>query len=819
MEIPTITIGSKTETEIVQDEDVTLENSNQQTEDNKPQELSENTEESSRSQELNEQAEVSRSLDQDVQAEEGKSQGPEEHVEDAKPEELAEESSEIPELDEASEDNQLQEPGHQVGEKASEDNQLQEPGHQVGEKASEDNQLQESGHQVGEKAQQELNEQPEDNKPQDLKDWAEEQMKMLEEQQLDEELTLSSLPDSEYIGMTEWQDELLGSSAPESRIQDYSSPLQEQIGDSTPQALKEDTEERVDTSQYKSEKEPSLYSATESRKKSIKKQKDEACNTDQRKYLYIKPVTKRNLGKPPLQGGLSQRLKPKTADKAIQCNKLLMRRLPLPGTVPPQRNVISRVSSPAACEDKATQISQSFERLHKRPPPLVLKKKNEDKTLAQVSPSKTSPSNLSKGNGHMNKGHGILRKSSGSIRKRSESLNQGSGSHLPSTVVQSSSPIVKKGKSKGPNVVYNLYLNFHNGCKGIGREHHMGTSWAESVEYLGLSRACTVFSILKSGRIHVSKLRPTLDILGILVTSEEMYHTLNFVSVNESCTLDFTEFLEVVNKTSPFAETDALQNTLRAFRKINNGMVTLDDLSSVLRDLEVHLSSEEIHTTLGHTRLSKNKKIDLSEFLLAARDLKRSLEEEEEVLQNEYTSLRKKPFQDVAELVNAESRWRRKYQSYFDEDIVTSTSLSPWLALTDSHDYICPAYAQKTVCLKSDLQNSNTACTELNAEGEAKGDTTLGEKKSESDTRVRESHSLTSPVGATEGEDGNHEITKVSKSHSDVTDGTDPSTLPSEPSAERKHKNHDNVEAPESQSDLRLSNDNQLPAEDNSIST
>nr|XP_020653642.1 uncharacterized protein LOC110081359 isoform X1 [Pogona vitticeps] len=806
MEIPTITIGSKAE--IVQVEDSKPEKPNGENieESSKPKELNENAQDSSNSQELNELAEVNRSPLQDApaeeekpqgpnkQAEDSKSEGPEGHVEEAKPEELGEsagETSEILELDEVSEDLRLHDPGQQAGESTL----------------------------------QGLNEQPEDSKPQDLKDWAEEQMKMLEEQHPDEESVLSSVPDSEYVSMAEWQNERLSSSSPESRIDDHSSVLEAQTEDSKPQDLKEKTEEQVDTSQNKSEKEPSLYSDTTSWKKPTKKQKDEASNTEQRNNLYTRPVNIRNRapGRPPLQGFLSQQFKPKTADKAIQCNKLLMRRLPLPGTQPPQRSIIPRVSPPAACENKATQISQSFERLRKRPPPLVLKKKNEDKAIVQVSPSKTSPPNLYSGNGHMSNGNGSMRQSGGGMHKRSGILNKGISSHPPkrvaaSTVAWASSPTVKKGKSKGPNVVYNIYFNVCDGWKGIDREHHIGTSW-EGVEWVGLSRACIVFSSLKSGKIHVSNLHPILDVLGVLVTSEEMYHALNFVNVNESGNLDFTEFLEVVNKTSPFAETDALQNTLRAFRKINNGMVNVYDLSSVLRDLEVHLSTEEIQTTLGHTRLSKNKTIDLSEFMLAARNLQRSLEKEEEVLQDEYTTMGKRPFQDVTELVSAESRWRRKYQSYLDEEMATSTSLSPWLALMDVHDDICPAHSRKPVCGKGDLKNSNTASTILNEEGEDKENTIPGGTKSESDINVQRSHSLTSPLRSKQGEEEDHDITEVSKSQSEVIGHTDPSPLPSVPSAEGKRKSHDSVEALESQSDLRLSKENRPPPEDTSIAT
>ncbi|KAH0626929.1 hypothetical protein JD844_002232 [Phrynosoma platyrhinos] len=221
----------------------------------------------------------------------------------------------------------------------------------------------------------------------------------------------------------------------------------------------------------------------------------------------------------------------------------------------------------------------------------------------------------------------------------------------------------------------------------------------------------------------------------------------------------------------------AFQNTLRAFKQMKNGTVGVDELKSVLTDLEVYMSSEEIQQTLDHTRLNKNKKVDLSEFLMAARDLQKRLGEED--LQIEYSAMERRPFQDVAELINVESRWRRKYQGYFDEDTSSATSLFPLLALPSSDENIALPPPQKTISSKTNLSDSQTASNNVEGEkGETEHDIT-GMKKSQPD--------ITDPSNV-EGGEGNQDITVAPNSQSDAT--------------EEKHERHDDAEGQKSQSNL-----------------
>ncbi|XP_060112627.1 uncharacterized protein LOC132584742 [Heteronotia binoei] len=198
--------------------------------------------------------------------------------------------------------------------------------------------------------------------------------------------------------------------------------------------------------------------------------------------------------------------------------------------------------------------------------------------------------------------------------------------------------------------------------------------------------------------------------LGILVTSEEMHCILHLVSVDGHGSLNFCQFLEAVNTSSPFAETDAFQNTLQAFRKMKKGTVTVEELEPILHYLGITLSSEILQQTLGRTKVNKNGKFDISDFLLAAKELQRSLDDEEEALLYEYATSKRSPFQDVSDLVDAEYRRRRKYWDCFDEEMPVHTCLLPLLMCQESDEDVALG-KQQSKTSNMDVRRSSTAST------------------------------------------------------------------------------------------------------------
>uniref|UniRef100_A0ACB8EUX7 Uncharacterized protein n=1 Tax=Sphaerodactylus townsendi TaxID=933632 RepID=A0ACB8EUX7_9SAUR len=155
----------------------------------------------------------------------------------------------------------------------------------------------------------------------------------------------------------------------------------------------------------------------------------------------------------------------------------------------------------------------------------------------------------------------------------------------------------------------------------------------------GLSRACTIFSALKKGRINVSNLLLTLHTLGILMARADMHQALKYTAVDERGNLNFLEFLNIVSLTTPISGTMALQKARQVFRKLKKDMVSVEDLESVLASLEVTLSPTIIEKAL--------RRIQITSYL------------------DEYPALNWRSFGDVNGY--SEFRWRRTCSS--DRDI------------------------------------------------------------------------------------------------------------------------------------------------------
>ncbi|XP_053119375.1 uncharacterized protein LOC128330458 [Hemicordylus capensis] len=634
MENPLESTGSKTQGLDNQAVDNTLQNLNNQAGDDKFHDEKEQTGKS-KSQDLYEQAEDSIPQDLNEQAEDSIPQDLNEQAEDSIPQDLNEQA--------------------------------------------EDSIPQDLNEQAEYSIPQDLNEQAEDSLPQDLNEQAEEQIATVvevPEQQLQDEEPF--LP-SHKVSMTDPEDESYSSTAPEQTSDDNT--FLRETDDSEPENLKKQTDEGMETLVKMPEQRPWYQTEMESpltvyvsSQKISKKQKAEApvrrkCSACGHICSFPRPMSAQSQLMPPKipppRRFIPQKPKPETADKATQLRAIPIFPLRLPGSTraPPQRSHTPKPLAKSPTTESATQISPSFERLMKKPPPSLAKLKKSRNKITKSSSGKTISSSLQRESVCQ---HGStvqrapLRKRGSAKRTLRQLKKQDTGKQAPLALK----------KQMRPQVTYNLYVNICDSCNEVDPCCFQRNHWEEEESPSGLSRACTVFSILRYGGIHINDLLLALHTLGILVTHDEMHQALKHVKVDARGILDFSEFLEVVNQTSPFAQTEALQRTLWAFRKIKSGLVAIRELDPVLMNLGVSLSDENVQPLLKSTRINRNGKVDLSAFLLAARELQRS-HEEEEGSQNEFTILERKPFKDVANFPSVQSRWRRKYQDFFDEEMDT----------------------------------------------------------------------------------------------------------------------------------------------------
>nr|XP_020653629.1 uncharacterized protein LOC110081351 isoform X3 [Pogona vitticeps] len=207
-----------------------------------------------------------------------------------------------------------------------------------------------------------------------------------------------------------------------------------------------------------------------------------------------------------------------------------------------------------------------------------------------------------------------------------------------------------KGSVRRSKVLYNLYTTFCDEGEQFDPCLVPGAK--------GLSRACTIFSAIKKGRINANHLLLTLHTLGILMAGTEMHEALRCVPVDARGNLDFVDFLDIVNCILPYTETEALRNAQKIFRRIKRDMVYVEDLETILASLGVSLDSKIIELALGCIQITWDGRLNISEFLRAVRG---SLSHHKEL--DEYTSLAMRPYQDFTHFGDSESSWRGKWST------------------------------------------------------------------------------------------------------------------------------------------------------------
>ncbi|XP_026538577.1 EF-hand calcium-binding domain-containing protein 13 [Notechis scutatus] len=170
-----------------------------------------------------------------------------------------------------------------------------------------------------------------------------------------------------------------------------------------------------------------------------------------------------------------------------------------------------------------------------------------------------------------------------------------------------------KGSNRQSKAMYNLYTTF------CDEGEHFDPCLLHGTK--GLSRACTIFTAIRRGRIHINYLLLTLHTLGILLSKDQMLQVLQFIPIDAYGSLDFYDFLDVARNTLLYIDLEAFENVQRIFRTIKKDMIAIEELEPILACLGVSLSPLIIQQTLEHTTITKDGKLNISEFLTSVRGL------------------------------------------------------------------------------------------------------------------------------------------------------------------------------------------------------
>ncbi|KAG8739214.1 hypothetical protein FRC10_005871 [Ceratobasidium sp. 414] len=112
-----------------------------------------------------------------------------------------------------------------------------------------------------------------------------------------------------------------------------------------------------------------------------------------------------------------------------------------------------------------------------------------------------------------------------------------------------------------------------------------------------------------SGTISVDELGDILRSFGQKPTLDELRGMMAKVDLDRSGTIDFGEFLTMMNETGGTPE-DELKEAFRAFDKDNSGQISEEELKSVMNSLGERLTDAEIHAMLLEADTDGDGQID-----------------------------------------------------------------------------------------------------------------------------------------------------------------------------------------------------------------
>ena len=145
-----------------------------------------------------------------------------------------------------------------------------------------------------------------------------------------------------------------------------------------------------------------------------------------------------------------------------------------------------------------------------------------------------------------------------------------------------------------------------------------GASLLTAEQIAEIKETFLLFDKDKDGSISTNELKSVMNSLGFSPTSDELVEYINEADKNGDGTIDFDEFLKLMQKrgTSNSAESDdELVAAFKTFDLDGNGFIDRDELSQVMRNLGEKLTEEEIDEMMKEADIDGDGQICYEEFV------------------------------------------------------------------------------------------------------------------------------------------------------------------------------------------------------------
>nr|XP_042699985.1 EF-hand calcium-binding domain-containing protein 13 [Chrysemys picta bellii] len=134
-------------------------------------------------------------------------------------------------------------------------------------------------------------------------------------------------------------------------------------------------------------------------------------------------------------------------------------------------------------------------------------------------------------------------------------------------------------------------------------------------ETSAMQEALDVISKVEGDKIAVSQLESALANIGITLPKGELEEALKHATVDGDGKVNFKEFLKGLTSTKRFSRTLEMEGAMKAIGAIKEDTVDVHHLESIMRNMGIHLTPEEIQKALKHVTCEEDGKVNLKDFM------------------------------------------------------------------------------------------------------------------------------------------------------------------------------------------------------------
>ncbi|XP_011828654.1 PREDICTED: EF-hand calcium-binding domain-containing protein 13 isoform X1 [Mandrillus leucophaeus] len=136
-----------------------------------------------------------------------------------------------------------------------------------------------------------------------------------------------------------------------------------------------------------------------------------------------------------------------------------------------------------------------------------------------------------------------------------------------------------------------------------------------------IKEVANILSHVDNGKIGVPDLEHALKCLNVNLTEEDFNGALNCCNVSDNMEVDLKDFLIKMKESPHFQKSKATQILLAATQILQNDLIDVSDLKTLLMDKDLHTANAILSVMLRHVPEHESGKVTIQEFMTKFSDI------------------------------------------------------------------------------------------------------------------------------------------------------------------------------------------------------